>query len=93
MDNSNDQLKDLYATPDDRLDTILDRNHVKFWRNLRRAKPDSITDPYEVAKYVLEEYGVELTVTSGEFGSLGYAPEAKIVDEQKYLVFLLKYQS
>jgi hypothetical protein len=66
---------------------------VTFWRALRRAKPASITDPHETAKYALEEFGVELTVVTGEFGSVGYAPEARVVDEQKYLIFLLKHQS
>jgi len=93
MANSNSVLNKLYATPEDRLDTILDRSHVTFWRRLRKAKPANITDPYEIAKYVLDEFGVELAVTIGEFGSIGYAPEAQIVDEQKYLLFLLKYQS
>ena len=93
MVNPNDELKDLYATEDRRLDTILDRSHVDFWRMLRRAKPASITDPYETVKYALEEFGVKLTVTTSDFGAVGYAPEAEIVDEQKYLVFLLKYQN
>ena len=93
MVNPNDELKDLYATEDRRLDTILDRSHVDFWRMLRRAKPADLTDPYKVAEYTLAEFGVKLTVTSGDFGGLGYAPEAEIVDEQKYLVFLLKYQN
>lgn len=92
MDNT-DSLKDLYTTQDRRLDTVLDRSHVDFWRMLRRAKPASITDPYETAKYALEEFGVKLTVTTSDFGAVGYAPEAEIVDEQKYLVFLLKYQN
>lgn len=92
MVNSNDELKDLYTTQDDRLDTILDRGHVDFWRMLRKAKPAELTDPYKVSEYVLAEFGVELTVTTSDFGAVGYAPEAKIVDEQKYLVFLLKYQ-
>jgi hypothetical protein len=92
MDNT-DSLKDLYATQEDRIDTILDRRDVTFWRCLRKAKPANTTDPYEIAKYVLDEFGVELIITIGEFGGIGYAPEAKIVDEQKYLIFLLKYQS
>jgi hypothetical protein len=92
MDNP-DSLKDLYATQDDRLDTILKRGDVNFWRILRRVKPAELTDPYEVAKYMLAEFGVELTVTTSDFGAIGYAPEARVVDEQKYLMFLLKYQS
>jgi hypothetical protein len=91
--DKDDSLKNLYTTPDDRMDTILDRSHVTFWRCLRRAKPANITDPFEIANYVLDEFGVELAVTIGEFGGIGYAPEAQIVDEQKYLMFLLKYQS
>jgi hypothetical protein len=93
MVNSNDELKDLYATSENRLDTILDRSHVDFWRMLRRVKPAALTDPYEIAKFVLDEFGVKLVVTTSDFGAVGYAPEAEIVDEQKYLVFLLKYQN
>jgi hypothetical protein len=92
MDN-NDSLKNLYATAEDRMDTMLDRRHVGFWLMIRKAKPPGVGDPHLIAKYMLDEFGIKLTVTTNDFGALGYAPEAHIVDEQKYLLFLLKYQS
>ena len=93
MDN-NDSLKDLYSTPEDRIDTILDRSNVDFWRCLRRAmKGIDIKEPEEVIVYVAGEFGVQLELSSGDFGSVGYKPRARIIDEQKYLFFLLKYQS
>jgi hypothetical protein len=93
MDN-NDNLKDLYATPEDRIDTLLDRSRAAFWIALHGAMNSvDIKDPEEIVIYVAEEFGVQLEVDHGEFGSRGFKPVARIIDEQKYLVFLLKYQS
>ena len=93
MDNP-DSIKDLYTTAEDRIDTILDRSHVDFWRCLRRAMNRSdIKEPEEVVIYVAEEFGVQLELSNGDFGSVGFKPQARIIDEQKYLIFLLKYQN
>jgi hypothetical protein len=92
MDN-NDSLKDLYTTPEDRIDTILDRSDVAFWRALRKLKSQLDLGGLVFQDFLLEEYGIKLTMTSNENGHEGYVPKAEIVDEQKYLMFLLKYQS
>ena len=93
MDND-DSLKNLYASPEDRIDTILDRSSAAFWIALRKAMQNTdIKDPMEITNYVVEEFGVQLEVAHGEFGSIGFSPTARIVDEQKYLIFLLKHQS
>ena len=93
MDDPNSELKDLYATTEDRIDTLLDRSDVAFWRALRKAMSDTgLKDPEEVMHYVVEEFGVQLEMSKNSAG-LGFVPRAEIVDEQKYLIFLLKYQS
>lgn len=92
MDNP-DSLKDLYATPDDRIDTLLDRSHVTFWRSLRNAmyeNPQVSSDAEEIAEFVLEEFGVQLELA---LDNSAFKPEAFIKDEQKYLIFLLKYNN
>ena len=94
MDDS-DSLKNLYATPEDRIDTILDRRNARFWTALRKAMhslEENITDPEAILEYVREEFGVELELSEGSLG-LGFKPTAKVVDEQKYLIFILRHQS
>jgi len=94
MDDNSDQLKDLYATPESRTDTILDRGNAIFWRALRRALGElDLKDPEEVIKFTIEEFGVELELTRNEIGHEGFKPQARVVDEQKYLIFLLKHQN
>lgn len=92
MDNP-DSIKDLYATSDSRLDTVLDRSDVAFWRTLRNLKSQLDLGGLVFQDFLLEEYGIKLTMTSNENGHEGFVPKAQIVDEQKYLMFLLKYQS
>lgn len=88
MDNP-DELKDLYATTDSRLDTLLDRSHVKFWRALRNAMDKQpAMDAIAIADYVDEHFGVRLQTTQN---GQAFIPEAHIIDEQKYLVFLLRF--
>ena len=87
MDNA-DELKDLYADTARRIDTILTRGNADFWLALRNAIPSGLS-PAEIIAYALNEFGVVLKLN--ETG-LGFIPKAEVVDEQKYLVFLLKYQ-
>jgi hypothetical protein len=90
MDN-NDSLKNLYATSEDRMDTILARQHVEFWRKLRKANQEYNIPAWEFKDKMLEDYGIQLNLSTNSAGQDGYEPMANIVDQQKYLLFLLKY--
>lgn len=90
MVNSNN-VNHLYDTPDQRLNTMLGRSDVDFWRKLRKLKSEIDLGGLEFQDWLVEEYGVKLTLTSNTAGQTGYDPQAEIVDEQKYLIFLLKY--
>lgn len=91
MDNNNDELKNLYSTTEDRIDTLLTRDHADFWIAVRTAMSGMKFDsPSEIRAHLLEEFGIDLTYTEGS-GAYGFLPEARIVDEQKYLIFMLKY--
>jgi hypothetical protein len=90
MDND-DSLKNLYATSEDRMVTILARQHVDFWHKLRKANNEYNIPAWEFKDKMLEEYGIRLNLSTNSAGQEGYEPMVTIVDEQKYLLFLLKY--
>ena len=93
-----DQAKDeYYSSPERRIDTIIGGDSKHYIR-LRKCKEeyDRLADAVPIGQgfltfedFVREWYGVKLHMNSqdGTFG-LDYT----IVDEQKYTVFLLKFQ-
>lgn len=44
-------------------------------------------DAYEFEDYILEQYGLQMSLVSGNI-----TDNYKIIDEKKYIVFLLKFQ-
>jgi hypothetical protein len=67
----------------------------QYWRMLRSARHDFVgtgnsnTDPYAFSHYLQQNYGLrpELDAYSN------YSNEYTVIDEKKYLLFLLKYGS
>lgn len=65
----------------------LKRQRLRYWELLRRARDEckktGVVDFYE---YVKEQYGIEVILDSGNI-----TDRYRIVDEQKYIMFLLRH--
>jgi len=66
-----------------------------YWTMLRRARDDFgktgnlYTDPYAFSHHLQKIYGLRPELD----GSLNYTQSYTVIDEKKYLLFLLKYGS
>ena len=80
----------LYATHADRLDTVIGETK-SFWLQIKNAKQDYDNQPGQNPFYfwLQENYGIRLNYFVDGSGYAGH----DIVDQQKYLLFLLKYQN
>jgi len=84
--------KDLYSTHEARLDTVL--GDAGFWiqmgksRMSEEGKKNCKTDADTIAWY-RDTYGIQLLPSYTHLP--GFDKEVKIVDEQKYMIFLLKW--
>jgi hypothetical protein len=82
-------MKDLYSTPEARLDTVL--GDADFWVRMQRCRlseegvKNCKTDA-DTWAWFRDTYGIELLISDS-----GYSREVNIVDEQKYMMFLLKW--
>ena len=88
--------KEYYNTPAARLDTIIGGDSSHYIR-LRRCKEeyDGLAAAVPVGQgfltftdFVHEWYGVRMVIDTGD-GGIGL--DYEVVDEQKYLVFVLKF--
>jgi hypothetical protein len=66
-------------------------NRWKYWEALKTIRKEYMEskiqfDAYEFEDYLLNTYGIRMNLVSGNITD-GY----EIVDEKKYLVFLLKF--
>lgn len=91
----NQQLESLYTTIEDRQDTILGTD-AKFWNKVGRVRIDlgPNVSIQEFINHMDEQYGIKLVEADNVnwLGtSPGILPVAEIVDEQKFLLFTLKY--
>jgi hypothetical protein len=89
---------EYYDSPASRIDTIIGGDSSHYIR-LRRCKEyyDQLADAVPVGQgfltfqdFVREWYGVEMQMDTGDGG---IALDYKILDEQKYTVFVLKFSS
>ena len=67
------------------------RNRWKYWQALKKIRQEYQAtgiefDAYNFEGYMKEQYGIKLAIVDGNITD-GY----RIVDEKKYLVFLLKF--
>ena len=80
----------LYTSKDARWDTLF--GEIEFLSKIRRARDLYEQDhPYDVSKFVewmQDNYGVKIIQNEN-----GLTAECNVVDEQKYLIFELKFSS
>ena len=68
------------------------RNRWNYWEALKQVRKEFMAqnkefDAYDFEDYLIGQYGVKMNVDNGNITD-GY----EIVDEKKYLIFLLKFQ-
>jgi len=68
------------------------RNRWNYWEALKKVRKEymgqnSEFDAYDFEDYLTGQYGVKMNIVNGNITD-GY----EIVDEKKYLIFLLKFQ-
>lgn len=77
---------------DDDPDLHFRKNRWKYWGLLKQVRVEFMEDKSEFDAYLFEDYiqakyGIKMNMVNGNITD-GY----QIVDEQKYLVFLLRFQ-
>jgi hypothetical protein len=85
-------MKDLYSTPEARLDTIL--GEVSFWAQMQRCRTSEEGKKHcrtgtDTITWFRDTWGIQLLPSDDTI--FGFLREVKIVDEQKYMIFLLKW--
>jgi len=68
------------------------KNRWNYWEALKKVRKEYMAqnkefDAYDFEDYLLGQYGLKMNIVNGNITD-GYA----IVDEKKYLIFLLKFQ-
>jgi hypothetical protein len=68
------------------------RNRWNYWGALKEVRKEFMAqnkefDAYDFEDYLIGQYGVKMNIVNGNITD-GY----EIVDEKKYLIFLLKFQ-
>lgn len=68
------------------------RNRWNYWEALKKVRKEFMEqnrefDAYDFEDYLIGQYGVKMNIVNGNITD-GY----EIVDEKKYLIFLLKFQ-
>ena len=68
------------------------KNRWNYWEALKKVRKEYMEqnrefDAYDFEDYLLGQYGLKMNIVNGNITD-GY----EIVDEKKYLIFLLKFQ-
>ena len=68
------------------------RNRWNYWEALKKVRKEYLEqnkefDAYDFEDYLVGKYGLKMNIVGGNITD-GY----QIVDEKKYLIFLLKFQ-
>ena len=68
------------------------RNRWNYWEALKKVRKEFMAqnkefDAYDFEDYLTGQYGLKMNIVNGNITD-GY----EIVDEKKYLIFLLKFQ-
>jgi hypothetical protein len=68
------------------------KNRWNYWEALKKVRKEYMEqntefDAYDFEDYLTGQYGLKMNIVNGNITD-GY----EIVDEQKYLIFLLKFQ-
>jgi hypothetical protein len=68
------------------------KNRWNYWEALKKVRKEYMAqnkefDAYDFEDYLIGQYGLKMNIVNGNITD-GY----EIVDEKKYLIFLLKFQ-
>jgi len=68
------------------------KNRWNYWEALKKVRKEYMLqntefDAYDFEDYIVGQYGLKMNIVNGNITD-GY----EIVDEKKYLIFLLKFQ-
>ena len=68
------------------------KNRWNYWEALKKVRKEFMAqnkefDAYDFEDYLIGQYGLKMNIVNGNITD-GY----EIVDEKKYLIFLLKFQ-
>ena len=68
------------------------KNRWNYWEALKKVRKEYMAqnkefDAYDFEDYLIGQYGIRMNIINGNITD-GY----EIVDEKKYLIFLLKFQ-
>ena len=68
------------------------KNRWNYWEALKKVRREYMSqnsefDAYDFEDYLIGQYGIRMNIVNGNITD-GY----EIVDEKKYLIFLLKFQ-
>ena len=68
------------------------KNRWNYWEALKQVRKEYMSqnkefDAYDFEDYLIGQYGLKMNIVNGNITD-GY----EIVDEKKYLIFLLKFQ-
>ena len=68
------------------------RNRWNYWEALKKVRKEYMEqnkefDAYDFEDYLIGQYGLKMNIVNGNITD-GY----EIIDEKKYLIFLLKFQ-
>jgi hypothetical protein len=68
------------------------KNRWNYWEALKKVRKEYMSqnkqfDAYDFEDYLVGQYGLKMNIVNGNITD-GY----EIVDEKKYLIFLLKFQ-
>jgi hypothetical protein len=91
---SDDQSpEDWYANTQARINTVVGE-YSEDWRAIKLARyawwEESNEDPIQgFENWAEDRYGIRI---KRDLASIGYNPKFEIVDESKYIIFLLKYK-
>ena len=84
-------MNELYKSHKQRLDTVMGGAH--FWVAMRQCREsegrEHCRSNLSMHQWFCETYGIELQWSDEKIDQI--KPEVRIVDEQKYMMFLLKY--
>jgi len=84
-------MNELYSSHERRLDTVM--GQADFWRAMRECRDaegqEHCTSTLATIKFFFDAYGIQLALSRHDMDRL--STEYTVVDEQKYLIFLLKY--
>jgi len=84
--------KDFQDYDDDDPQIHFRKNRWKYWNLLKLVRTEFMEvrkefDAYDFESYIQNKYGIKMNMLDGNITD-GY----EIVDEQKYLIFLLRFQ-